>query len=66
LAWVLAQDQNIVPILGTKQKKYLEQNMAAADIPLSKENRDQLNRVFKETATAGIRYAAPCLKKLGI
>lgn len=66
MAWVLAQDQNIVPILGTKQKKYLEQNMAAADIPLSKENRDQLNRVFKETATAGIRYAAPCLKKLGI
>ena len=66
MAWVLAQDQNIVPILGTKQKKYLGQNMAAADIPLSKENRDQLNRVFKETATAGIRYAAPCLKKLGI
>jgi aryl-alcohol dehydrogenase-like predicted oxidoreductase len=66
LAWVLAQDQNIVPILGTKQKKYLEQNMAAVDIPLSKENRDQLNRVFKETATAGIRYAAPRLKKLGI
>ena len=66
MAWVLAQDQNIVPILGTKQKKYLEQNMAAADIPLSKENRDQLNRVFKETATAGIRYADPRLKKLGI
>jgi aryl-alcohol dehydrogenase-like predicted oxidoreductase len=62
----LAQDQNIVPILGIKQKKYLEQNLAAVDIPLSKENRDQLNRVFKETATAGIRYAAPCLKKLGI
>jgi len=49
-----------------KTEKYLEQNMAAADIPLSKENRDQLNRVFKETATAGIRYAAPRLKKLGI
>ncbi|MGY9014369.1 MAG: hypothetical protein ACKVG9_03595 [Rhodospirillales bacterium] len=62
----MAQDQNIVPILGIKQKKYLEQNLAAVDIPLSKENRDQLNRVFKETATAGIRYAAPCLKKLGI
>jgi aryl-alcohol dehydrogenase-like predicted oxidoreductase len=66
LAWVLAQDENIIPIPGTKQKKYLEQNMAAVEITLSKENLDQLHHVFKNTATAGTRYAAPGLKELGI
>ena len=35
LAWVLAQDKNIVPIPGTKRRKYLEENVAAIDVKLT-------------------------------
>ena len=35
LAWVLAQGEDIVPIPGTKRRKYLEENLAAVDIVLS-------------------------------
>src|ERR1700727_267916 len=38
LAWVLAQDKNIVPIPGTKRRKYLEQNVAALDVKLTEED----------------------------
>src|SRR5260370_10634253 len=35
LAWVLAQDKNIIPIPGTKHRKYLEENVAALDVKLT-------------------------------
>ena len=38
LAWVLAQDKNIVPIPGTKRRKYLEENIGALDVNLTKED----------------------------
>ena len=37
LAWVLAQGEDIVPIPGTKRRKYLEENAAAVDISLAAE-----------------------------
>lgn len=56
LAWVLAQGQDIVPIPGTKRRKYLEQNAAAAEIILSQEELAAIEDVFPKDAAAGLRY----------
>ena len=56
LAWVLAQDENIVPIPGTKRRKYLEENVAALDVKLSKEDLRRINEIFPTGAAAGDRY----------
>ena len=56
LAWVLAQGQDIVPIPGTKRRKYLEQNAAAAEIILSQEELAELGDIFPQNAASGARY----------
>jgi aryl-alcohol dehydrogenase-like predicted oxidoreductase len=56
LAWVLAQDENIVPIPGTKRRKYLEENIAALDIKLSAEDLRRIDEIFPTGAAAGLRY----------
>lgn len=56
LAWVMAQGKDIVPIPGTKRRKYLEENAAAADIPLSQEDLARLDEAFPKDAAAGQRY----------
>jgi aryl-alcohol dehydrogenase-like predicted oxidoreductase len=54
LAWLLAQGNDIVPIPGTKRVERLEENTAAVDVELS---RDQLERLTNLPAAAGDRYA---------
>ena len=56
LAWVLAQGEDIVPIPGTKRRKYLEENAAAADLNLSQEDLARLDEVFPKDAASGDRY----------
>lgn len=56
LAWALAQGDDIVPIPGTKRRKYLEQNAAAADVILSQEDLVRIEDVFPKDAAAGLRY----------
>ncbi len=56
LAWVLAQDANIVPIPGTKRRNYLEENVAALDVKLTADDRKRLNEIFPGNAVAGERY----------
>ncbi|HEX8366978.1 MAG TPA: aldo/keto reductase [Pyrinomonadaceae bacterium] len=56
LAWALAQGDDIVPIPGTKRRKYLEQNAAAADVILSQEDLASIEDVFPKDAAAGLRY----------
>ncbi len=56
LAWVLAQGDDIVPIPGTKHKKYLEENVGAMGVKLSAEELRRLERVFPHGAAAGTRY----------
>src|ERR1700678_2632936 len=56
LAWVLAQDKNIVPIPGTKRRKYLEENVAAIDVKLSKEDLRRIDEIFPAGAASGQRY----------
>jgi aryl-alcohol dehydrogenase-like predicted oxidoreductase len=56
LAWVLAQGENIIPIPGTKRRVYLEQNLAALDVHLSKEVLAQISAAVPPGITAGTRY----------
>ena len=56
LAWVLAQGTDIVPIPGTKRRKYLEENAAASQIALSQQDLARLDEVFPKDAAAGQRY----------
>jgi aryl-alcohol dehydrogenase-like predicted oxidoreductase len=56
LAWVLAQGNDIVPIPGTKHRKYLEENTAALDLNLTAEDLRRLNQFFPVDAAAGPRY----------
>ncbi|HEV3308524.1 MAG TPA: aldo/keto reductase [Candidatus Sulfotelmatobacter sp.] len=56
LAWVLAQDKNIVPIPGTKRRKYLEENVAALAVKLSEEDLRRIDEIFPTGAAAGLRY----------
>ena len=57
LAWVLAQGDNIIPIPGTKRRKYLEENAAAADVPLSEEDIDDIEALLKKYPNIGPRYS---------
>ncbi|MEX1240103.1 MAG: aldo/keto reductase [Cyclobacteriaceae bacterium] len=57
LAWVLAQGDDIIPIPGTKKRKYLEENAAAADIKLSKKDLDNIDALIRKYPDVGQRYA---------
>ena len=56
LAWVLHQGEDIVPIPGTKRRSYLEENAAAADITLTQEELDRIDKASPSGSTAGDRY----------
>jgi len=56
LAWVLAQGGDIVPIPGTKRRKYLEENVGALDVKLTTEDLRRIDEVFPQQAAAGERY----------
>jgi aryl-alcohol dehydrogenase-like predicted oxidoreductase len=63
LAWVLAQGDDVVPIPGTKRRKYLEENAAAVELSLAPELVLDLQNIFPPDAAAGDRYA-PQMKVL--
>ena len=56
LAWLLAQGDDIVPIPGTRRRKYLEENIAATDITLTTEELKQIEAVAPKGFVAGDRY----------
>ena len=56
LAWVLAQGDDVVPIPGTKHRKYLEENVAALDIALTPEDLRRIDELFPPGAASGQRY----------
>lgn len=66
LAWVLAQGDYIIPIPGTKQRKYLEENVAALSISLSPTELAALDAIFPAEATAGLRYPQAVMTMLDI
>lgn len=66
LAWLLAQGEDVVPIPGTKRRRYLEENCAAVSVKLSAEEVKALSAAFPPNAAAGTRYPEKQLKALGI
>ena len=56
LAWVLAQGEDIVPIPGTKHRKYLEENVGALDIQLTPDDLRKIDEVAPRGTAAGLRY----------
>ena len=56
LAWVMAQGDDIVPIPGTKRRKYLEENAAAVDVNLTKEDLRRIDEVAPHGVASGERY----------
>ncbi len=64
LAWLLAKGHDIVPIPGTKRRRYLEMNAAAADVALSAEDVAALDDRFPPGVAAGTRYPAESMRLL--
>ena len=66
LAWLLSRRDFVVPLPGSKQRRWLEENVAAVDLKPSAETLAALDRAFPPGATAGTRYPEPQMKRLGI
>ena len=64
LAWVLAQGPDIVPIPGTKRRRYLDENLAALDVALTPDELARIDAVLPPGAAAGDRYAAASMAAL--
>lgn len=64
LAWVLAQGENVVPIPGTKRRKYLEENVKALGVSLSPDDLRRISEAAPQGKTAGERYHAYAMKAI--
>lgn len=64
LAWVLAQGDYLIPTPGTKQRKYLEENVAALAVKLNAQELAALEAIFPANATAGQRYPEAVMQLL--
>lgn len=62
LAWVLSQGDDIVPIPGTKHRKYVMENAAAVDIELTDEELTQIKEIAPKGVAAGQRYPEESMK----
>ena len=58
IAWVLAQGENIIPIPGTKRRKYLEENAAAADVTLTQQDLEGIEALLVKYPNIGPRYSS--------
>jgi aryl-alcohol dehydrogenase-like predicted oxidoreductase len=66
LAWLLAQGDDIVPIPGTKRRKYLEENIGAVTIKLTKEELSQIEDAAPKGVAEGDRYPEASMKSLNL
>jgi len=64
LAWVLAQGGDILPIPGTKRRRWLDENIGALDVSLSAEDMARIEAIFPRGAAAGERYHAAGMKAI--
>lgn len=62
LAWVLAQGDDMIPIPGTKRRKYLEENAAAVDFVLTKNDLEEMEDIVARHPNVGERYSEGALK----
>jgi aryl-alcohol dehydrogenase-like predicted oxidoreductase len=66
LAWLLARGEDVVPLPGTKQRRWLEENAKAVELSIAPETMAALDRAFAPGAAAGTRYPEAQMKRLGI
>lgn len=66
LAWLLAQGDDIVPIPGTKKRKYLEENVRAVNISFTKQELEEIESIAPQGIAAGLRYAPPQMGNLNV
>jgi len=59
LAWVLAQGKDVVPIPGTKRRKYLEENVGAVDVEITPDEMGRIEELARPGVAAGTRYPEP-------
>ncbi len=64
LAWVLAKGDDVVPIPGTKRRRYLDENIGALDVRLTAEDLRRLDEILPPGAAAGPRYPAQAMAAL--
>lgn len=65
LAWVLKQGDHIFPIPGTKHKKYLEENIGALEVNLTKKETEELNQMIPMEEVSGKRYPEAMMESVG-
>jgi aryl-alcohol dehydrogenase-like predicted oxidoreductase len=65
LAWVMNKSPQVVPIPGTKRRKYLDENLKALELRLSPAEIDELDRAFPVGAASGTRYPEAMMGSLG-
>ena len=66
LSWLLAQGEDIVPILGTKRREYLEENVADIDIRLTSNDLQRIEAVAPKGSAVGERYAAQSMTAVNL
>ncbi len=66
LAWLLAQGRDIIPIPGTRRRKYLDENVAAADVDLAQDDLAILDAAFGTGTVSGERYTAEGMKGVNV
>lgn len=66
LAWVLAQGEDLAPIPGTKRRKYLEENAAAVNVSLSREDLAEIDAIAPRGVAAGDRYDAGGMRAVNL
>ena len=66
LAWLLAQGDDVVPIPGTKRRKYLDQNADAVRVTLAREELERINQALPRGAAAGQRYPEQAMQRVNL
>ena len=66
LAWVLAQGDDIVPIPGTKRRRYLADNLGAASVRLTADELAEIDRILPADAFSGMRYPEAAMRAVSL
>jgi aryl-alcohol dehydrogenase-like predicted oxidoreductase len=66
LAWLMAQGDDIVPIPGTKRRAYLEENIGALDVNISKQDLEEIESIAPKGVASGDRYVAAQMGNLNV
>jgi len=65
LAWVMARGADIVPIPGTKRRKYLDENVGATEVTLTPDDLAKIEEIAPQGVAAGTRYPEAAMAAIG-